>query len=168
MYHFKVIILQIPDPKVLELSYVLRLGNCVLCESIFTCMCDCVVRAFFCTRSDWIRIIFKQIYLTHKLDSIRYTQDQTGPGPNGSEEILNNPRSSRNRASPFDAIQCPLGRWGCLTLLQGVQWSFSKPHLTRWLSEIIFWIEKVLNFLKNFITNLCKAKKNWHLRTLGH
>ena len=49
----------------------------------------------FCTRSDQIQIIFKQIYLT--LDGIltgTTILDQSGPGSNANEIIFQTPKSS--------------------------------------------------------------------------
>ena len=60
----------------LDLSYALRLGNRVHCTLCLHFLCCCFARvgfAFvFCARTNGIRIIFNQIYLTHIWDPNEY------------------------------------------------------------------------------------------------
>ena len=76
----------------LVLFYANKLKNRVHCPFILTFLCRYFLRGFLltdfahglCTRSYWIGIIFKQIYLIYTWDSNRFC----GPGINRNEKTL--------------------------------------------------------------------------------
>ena len=60
--------------------------------------------SFFATLFCRIRIIFKQIYFSHRWYSNDYYQSESGS--NGNEEIFHTAKISKTRTLPLDTVYC--------------------------------------------------------------
>ena len=85
------------------LFYTKRLVNHVYVRLYLHFLCSFFLRVYFCTRSYRIRMIFKPIYLTHRWDPYRYSE-QSGPDNNGNEEILYTPQIWSRHQMQFSVI----------------------------------------------------------------
>ena len=83
--------------------------------------------AIFCTRSDLIQIIFKQIRLVHGILKDTTTPGQSEPESNGNEGVLYTLQVSRTGASPLDAVGDPI-KIGAFNLILERYECFYPPH----------------------------------------
>ena len=72
---------------------------------IFTSFWIIVSEEFFCTQSYWIWLTFKLfIWSIDEVLTGNTTLDQSGPGSNGNEGVLNAPKIFRIGMSPSDVV----------------------------------------------------------------